>query len=567
MQERHGQSELKIHHGLYCIRLVGNELERGRQHAHWLNRLKGTQPTPFTLKPLSQKNQNLILRALGSKLIGTVYETLVMRWMVKQLPAHTQELIRNIATIAQIEEKEAWLALYQPDMLMVLAATSNERTKNLFLEGLPACSTAIINRNEKHPFYFIRNLDYPAASVWEKWPAVFYHESTDSLSYTHVASLGIHPAALTGVNECGISFSLHAHFSKKISLKGHPVMFLGDQILQQARTLEDALRIIKKFPTIGSWALNIASFKENKSVSVEIAEGKMFVREQDSQGELAHTNFFHAKNLQPNELHFSGSVSEDLACRKKAIEKYLKSHREHFELKDALSVLAQHEDVETGETRVFGNTPSVVTTIQTVIFDPDHESLWVSNRNETPTTLGPYVKLPVTWNQGFEDLAPVPVGHHLSPAFLESLHHYHEAYVAWQVNHLDAHIAHEFLEKAIQSYPQDAHLFMQKGYFDLILGNYESARSTFEQALKRKLSAHHQNVSRYFLANCLDLLGDRAAALAAYQAVLNNANSSSSELNPKLKKKVLKRLKKPLKPRHCKKIMPDLQFPEPIEYS
>lgn len=562
IRAQHSKSELKMIHGIYCMHLVGNEVERAEQHGYWYRTLKNSKPFDFTLNALANKNQNLIYKAAKVNFLSKIYENFVLQFMTRNLPKQLLKLLKSFAKEMNIPEKTAWLALYQPDMLMILAGSTNEKTKNLFLEGLPACSSSIINRTENHPFYFARNLDYPAASVWEKWPTVFYHDSTDSLSYTSIASFGILPAGLTAVNECGIAFSLHAHFSKRVSFKGIPILFLGDQIMQQAHTLDEAIQIAKKFKVIGSWAVNIASFKENKSASLELAEGKVLVRENNPQGHLSHTNFFHQKELQPNEIYFSGSVAEDLHARKQAIEKDFEANAQHYQLMDAFKLLSQHQDSETGETRVFGSTMSVVTTIQSVVFDPDHSSLYISNRDETPTALGPYVRLPLKWDSQFQPEEPIEIQHSLSKNFLKSLHAYHHAYAGWQVHHQSASQVREYLIQAVSEFPSDAHLHMQKGYFDLMTDHFHEALESFTQATQKPLSQHHQSVAKYFLANSYDVLHQREQALKIYREL-----KDETALNPKLKKKVARRLKKPLSKRQTKKIIPDMQFPEPLEYA
>ncbi len=295
---------------LHLLRLTGKPLERGQQHGEAIKKILSSSTDPLALHVLAHKNQVLIERAIRTKMLGPVYEALILKVLMPRLPKEMRDIVETTIRASGTESKEAWLALFQPDMVMVLAAATTERFQNLFLEGIPGCSSAIVTQSPEHEFYFSRNLDYPAASAWERWPTIFYHEPDQGQKYFHVASLGIHTAGLTAANESGIAFSLHAHFSKKFQLGGTPIFFAGGQLLENSYCLDDAIKELKKFKPIGNWAFNLASFKENKAISVELSEGKVFVRESDPQGSLAHTNGFQNQELWPNQLHFTSAVVE-----------------------------------------------------------------------------------------------------------------------------------------------------------------------------------------------------------------------------------------------------------------
>jgi tetratricopeptide (TPR) repeat protein len=563
---------LKFYHGIRAIRLQGTRAERAAQHGRIIAAMKPEERVKLALTPLSRKNQFLISKAAKKlKGIGGVlsrfYDAFVLQRML-ELPAHYKNRLKPFAKASKIPERVLWAALYQPDLLMVLAAMANDRVRNQLLPGMPACSTSIY-QTPNDSLLFLRNLDYPAAAHWEKFPAVFYHEPSDPeiMNYVSISSLGIHTPGLTGFNEAGIAFSLHAQFSKKVTLKGAPIFFLGEDILEQARSLEEAIHLCKQFKPIGNWTLNIASFREKKAASVELSQGKIHVRlmkESENGNLIAHSNGFQCPAFQKNELHFSGSFFEDVKSRKALLEDVHPTT-----IIEAFNALSDHTDPETGETRVFGNTVSVVTTIQSVVIDPAQSCFYLSNRDETPTPIGPFVKLPFKWSdlprsdEEAEKFSPSTVR---SPEFMSALHAYHEAYVNWQVatneKSGNSEVTHAYLLQATDLLPEDPHLWMQRGYFELMHYQTKAALDCFEKALDLKLSEHHRSVALYFKAACLDLLGDRANAVRHYGEVLTRP-----DLDSKLHKKAKNRLEKPFQRAYCQKIEPDLQFVEPLQYS
>ena len=562
-------------HGVRLIRLTGTREERAIQHGRIIAALKPEERDTLALQPLSTKNQTLVKRAAGripgiSSLFETFYDAFVFR-QYRNLPKEYRNRLKPFAKHAHLSTRKLWLSLYQPDLLMVLAAMAHEKVRNQFVSGMPGCTSGVIEKNGET--LFLRNLDYPAASHWEKWPTVFYHEPSDAQRFVSVSSLGIHTAGLTGWNESGIVFSLHAHFSKQTSLTGVPIFFLGEDIMETARTFEEAVHICKKFKTIGSWAINLMSLKERKGATIELSNESISVHPMNSeqyeketeQQILAHSNGFNHGQFKEHEIYFSGAFFEDIRARKLGLDSALKKNPD---LRDAITALASHHDYQTGFQRVFGNTVSVVTTIQSMVIQASTQSCYLSIRQETPTPFGPFLKIPFRW----EDVAACEANPELvmpktefSESFIHAVHAYHQAYVAWQVSDQPvkkaAEQTHSFLIQATEFEPEDPHLWMQRGYFELIHREGKMAQECFTTALKFALSPHLQTVARYFLAICSDLLGDRAQALEIYQTVL-----TTQGLDEKLKKKAEKRLNRPFQWNYCQKIEPDLQYVEPLQY-
>lgn len=546
------------------LRLTGSRAERARQHGEFVRAQGAETKKAIAFTPLSKKNQTLIKRATDhlpgvGRVLSWVYEAFVLSRFFR-LPKTFRDRLEPFAKVSGLSLKTVWLSLYQPDFLMLLASISGERARKKFVEGMPGCTTLVVENGGHH--YFLRNLDYPAAGYWEKLPTVYYHEPSEAglQKYVSISSLGIDTSGLTGCNESGIAFSLHAHFAKKVSLKGVPIFFLGELILERATTLAEAIAIAESFKTIGSWALNLTSFKEGLSICLELSNGK--VKRRDSKnGVLAHANDFQAAEFQEDAVHFNTSVFEDSTSRKSSLDRMGEKLHLDFTWPKALASLGSHYDAITHELRVFGNAPSVVTTIQSVAFDPKEKCLYISHRSETPTGHGPYLKLPLSFADLKAPYQTVQAELNYDENFKKALHLYHDAYVSWQVKGEDAQVARALLTEARTHLPDDPHLLMQLGFFELKSGDPGLANLAFEQALKQKLATNLRNVAHYFLGTTFDLVGKREDAILAYQAVLEGQNVDLS-----LAKKARHRLKRPFAAHQAKFIAPDLQFAEPLDY-
>ncbi len=572
-------AESHILAGVRLIRLQGNDDARARQHGNYLQSLTHEQKKRLPFTPLAKKNQYLISRALLSQsktlsplatLLTQSYEGIVKnRW--KSIPKHYQKRLDPFIEQSGIDPNICHLALFQPDLLMILAALATDKVKGLFMEGMPGCTAGAFFPNQDEPSYFLRNLDYPLASYWEPNNAVFYHEPSEAQKYVSIAALGMHTAGLTAQNESGIAFSLNAHFAKKFSLRGTPIFFLGDDIMREARTLDDVIRICKRFKTMGSWVIIAASFQERRAISIELSGGKVWVREDEPLSEnkkgprmICHANGFLNPDFESDTLHFPQSLLLDLYARKNAMESSLKNKGDHLSLNQALLALGDHTDPISGKTRIFGNTVSVVTTVQSVLFSPNEKSFYVSNRSETPSGLGPFLKLPLSWSDiddtTFSQIPYSPTTIY-SEEFIAALHEYHLAYVIWHVDHGSLEQTLQHLRRATEIYPSDPHVQLQRAYFEIMSGNLTLATHCLQTA-QPNLSPSLSTVADYFLGACHDLHGNREMALRSYQKVLGSTQSDDQ-----LKDKAKKRLTKRYTASEAKRIEPDLQFTEPVQYS
>lgn len=588
MNPEPAESVAHLVNGVRILRLSGTDVERAIAHGEAISKLSKEERKTLATRPLAMKNQTLLERAIRSnpllpdlvksgvcKTVIAAYEKTILTHH-KNLDERYTSRLEAFARHSYLSPRELIFALYQPDFLMVLAALTSERVKPHFLSGMPGCSSAVVRTGKDRAMTLLRNLDYPAAGHWEKWPTVFFHEPAETRyqKYISVGSLGIHLAGLSGVNESGVAFSLHAHFSKKFSLKGAPIFFLGQELLESAHSIDEAIFICKSFRTIGSWAINLASEKENRAVTIELSDGKVFSREMSPDDPAhAHSNGFQCTEFKKQELHFSGSFFEDVESRKASLEADLSVPRDQLveeclSLEQALGALASHKDFETGIPRIFGNSVSVVTTIQSLAIDLKNEVIHLSTRDETPTPLGPYLSIPMDWNKMEMNVAhPIltSLDHPFSENFQKALHCYYDAYCSWHVICEPPQRALEHLILGTEFLGNDPHLLMQRGYFELLIskteGHYRAALRCFDRALEEKMSVHHAQVAHYFRGVCLDLQGKRDLALEEYQIL-----ASSPYVDQKLKKKALKRLKKPFESEYCQKIVPDLQFVEPLEY-
>ena len=571
------QSQHRIIQGVHFIRVRGDIVERARIHGALLREeiRKGALPV------LEKKNEWLIRRGPGllqipavQNLVVKLYKKVIIPLLDRSTTAEIRQGIRAIAAETGLPYEMIREAVYQPDALMLLIRLS--MFKHVLPEwmpgGFPGCSSAVVfndwTKNGK--MQVCRNFDYFIVDAWEKNTTVVFNEPVDSseVPYTFVSTAGVHTGGLTAMNQEGLTLATHAHFGKKISLSGAGVIVIGDEIIRKAKTLGQAIDIARKMRSAANWSFVVSSAQEKDAAVLQITPHGVHAHHAED-GFLAHTNFFHSPELREKEALLSGAYCEDLQARICRMRQILEPHRGSIEPAHLSAALGDHRDYFTGDERVFGNTLSVVTTVKSVVFEPEDQKLWVGSRQESPLGLGKYLEVDLLnfWKKSpsdYEQEMNVLNGYQpQSTKLVEAVHHYRAAYRAFHIeNQNDDYQTHALahLEKAVATYPEDAHVWIQAGIVSFKLKKFKEARAYFEKTKPLALSAHVLLVRDLYLARCLDLAGEREQAVALY------ASHSQLAKEPKLLKAFKKGLKKPYQEKETDRILIDLQFPDTFEY-
>jgi hypothetical protein len=561
--------------GVNFIRVKGTAAERARAHG----RLLRDEIRAGALPVLAKKNEWLIRRGPGLVQLGPVQEAIVWFYKKVLIPFLDRQTTQEYRDVMRALSEETGLSyetcresLFQPDGFMLLSRTSVMKyvLKDLPQGGLPACSSGIALKEwtADGRMLVCRNQDYPVQGSWEPGTTVIFQDPSEEGQLPHVCvtTAGVHTAGLTAMNREGLTLATHAHFGRSVSLKGKPVITIGNEIIRRARTIGEAVDIARRHSPVANWAYVVSSARENDAVVLELTPKKLFIRHAQD-GFLAHSNYFHTPELQEEEALLSGGACDDLVARVCRMREVLEPNRGRLKPVHMAEALGDHVDAITGEERVVGNTLSVVTTIKSVVFEPESQRMWVSSRGESPMGLdAEFVQVDVDrfWDQAGEP--PVMRSERrTNPALVEGVKHYREAHRAWHVNAHEPDHAEKTLislRKAIRAYPADGNIWLQAGIVAFRARLFAEARAYFQEARARKLAPHVAHVCTLYLARCHDVLGERAEALVLYRGF----QGSAADVEPKLAKAFRRGLRRPYRASETGYIMVDLQFPDTLQY-
>jgi penicillin V acylase-like amidase (Ntn superfamily) len=156
------------------------------------------------------------------------------------------------------------IALTLPDLYPVLQTIMVKLNPQSFLPvQLPkmGCSSFIYQGDK---FLYGRNLDFPGVGYWDKYPVIQLTERKNCLRHIDFTTAGVPFGGITGINEAQISVSLHQHYGKNYDLTGVAPFVIGEEILDKAKTLNEAKDLIRARKIASCWAFLITDGKSKK---------------------------------------------------------------------------------------------------------------------------------------------------------------------------------------------------------------------------------------------------------------------------------------------------------------
>jgi hypothetical protein len=582
-----GQGRAWKKNGIYVLSLKGTDTEMASQHGALLRQ----QIQQGALISLAKKNQDLVnyAPALSQSKVLTKLALGALRLLEfplrRGLPPSYREEAYALAKSAGLDLRTVEQASLQADLLVQLMSHSMRRhmMKRFLPNGrptMPGCSSviALAENTKDNGLIHGRNFDYPFVGSWDTYPTVMYMDPTQGQRVISMQTAGVHTAGITAVNESGLTLTVHFHCSTRVSLfHGLPVHVIGAEIMKKARTMGEAIDLMRRMERSGSWSFVLSSGRENKGVVLEVAYGQMAIRDADAtRGKLAATNMYRDDKLRDSEVLISCSALDDFTYRYNRANELLDHYASKGTLTPALCarILADNIDQQTGALKAHGNTLSVITTVTSMISQTALGKFYVANRNESPVCLGDYAAFDLDETfKGFDDRdlpqmtwdesAGGPARSCRGTQKEKALQEFRRAYMAYH-NEFDWQKCADHLKTAIDLAPDEGHFRIALGHMHMRLQRPQEALHAFLGASKDTilpLSPHMSQTLDLFTAHALDCCGERSQALDRYKRL-----DDDKTLSPHVRKEAKRGLKYSYDLRRARRITFDLQYCDAFDY-
>jgi hypothetical protein len=168
----------------------------------------------------------------------------------------------------------------------------------LDLDSMAACSTLTLpaSASPDGVARFARNLDFPSLGVADKGSVVLVFHPKDRYSFIAVTWPGL-VGALSGMNEHGLTLASMEVTRGRRPPTAMPYMLLYRTVLEQCRTVEEAVALLEKTPRQTANNLMLMDATGDRAV-VEITPQNITVRRADDGQALASTNHHRGDDAQ-----------------------------------------------------------------------------------------------------------------------------------------------------------------------------------------------------------------------------------------------------------------------------
>jgi tetratricopeptide (TPR) repeat protein len=296
------------------------------------------------------------------------------------------------------EELNAYASGLGVDPIYLKKAISLPDTASMLMgldvsKSLPTLGcTSVAAENSEGNFFYGRNLDFAGVNLWDQHPLIlqiFPEKDSNELKHLIFGADGLLFGGISGVNERGITISVHQNYSSDSSVSGIPMIYLGEMVLRSAETLDDALEILKNNRPSVLWTFVITDLQLGKAVAVETSTKRFSIRWMESEG-FVQTNHSMHPEFKSSEAITLGTKLNSLFRMKTAFEILLKNS-EKIEASTIAKILSYQENPE----GFFSAHHDILKahTIQSLIFAPSLEnlgSLFISN-DEAPASGGKFL--------------------------------------------------------------------------------------------------------------------------------------------------------------------------------
>ncbi len=550
--QRYGPAWHKRIAGLHVLKVQGTHYEMGRQHGHLLRRWIPQGPIPYYRHYIEKVLRHGGLGPAAPVGAAAMFH-LVGRKVARALPDFALDTIRGMADGSGIPYQKLLRGSVMPDSLMWLA-TAMMRARRIgpavshrLALGL-GCTSAIAwgPATEGGMLLHGRNMDYHGVEVWPGTAAVVFHQPRDGQRYVSVTAAGVPLGGVTAMNEAGLTLTVHQHmFTDQTTMGGTPIGVLGDQVMQQAETLEQAQQILGRYHPIGAWTYLVADGRRRRVLCFEENHLRSAATWPDADsGTFGYANIFLDPVLGATERDLYPSYWRANLGRHQLSNQLMEQRKAPLDPDAMAGIMGYTGDAECRLCRPL----SMLLTVSTVVLRPEDGAFWVAT-GDAPVCNNPFEPFHLGRQDHAPDLGRLTGGRAKDPAAHEAFLGYRDAFLAY-FERDDAPGSLELMLQVVQRQPDQPLYHVLVGLLALKTGDPRLAAD----ALHRALALGHPDAARLatfhlWRGRADDLLGDRSAAIAQYNAAL-----ACDEVDGPVERAAMRSLLRPYRRRDARRL-------------
>ena len=555
-----GPAWLSKHDGVYFLYVEGTDYEMGYQHGVLLRDEIQAGMLPYMEGYFRREMEQSVIGGSPTlvKLAQGFMNKTVFDPIARNMPKDLEQGLRGLADGAGLSDPGMSRLVVFADAAQTIEGlvygkarlfpgfTPPQAGTGMGCTSFCASGPATANGHLLHG----RNLDFPGMGYFDQFPTVVFCRPQTGQRYVMFTSAGLHTAGATGLNEHGIMVGFHTALTADVGLGEWPILPLGEMVIRQATTLDEAIALFRQHPTAAGWIAVVSDAKTGQAVAIELSRHHQEVVAM-TDNVLAVSNRYRSQVMQQDEISLNWSAAINFLHRQKRMEQLLAENFGKIDAQKGAEFLSDHWDNNTQRSRATGDVIAQFNNVQSVVVDSTAMNIWLA--------LGP---APVSNNRfvgfNFED------GFNGRFTGLADLHGTWEQDPRAQGLRLfisaedelyfrdNPAAAVEKLGQALAIDPAEPVYAQVRGLILLRTGKPEAAAKMFEQALDLPQTAPKQSLGHLWLGRSYDLMGRREPAVVEYQKI-----SGLSPQDPRVKAAAEQGLKHPFTRKAAAKISVD----------
>lgn len=241
-----------------------------------------------------------------------------------------------------------------------------------------------------------RNFDTGLLGYYESHQLVIINRQKNGMVSVGIGAAGLHYAGgISGFNNQGLSVSLHQLNTDGTQIRhakgtSDIAPYLLHYVMMRAKTLDEAIKIIKTRKGFGAWTFLISDAKTDEVASIELSGDTVEVARRAKRQILGQSNHFLGPKTSQEGYEYSLNKTLETRARLTHVTRTLTEDFGKIDYQWVINRLSGHDDELVG-LRAFGRTTTKVYTAGTHVMVPARQEWWMSIGETYPTNRSHFV--------------------------------------------------------------------------------------------------------------------------------------------------------------------------------
>ncbi len=508
------------------LHLRGDDYQMGYQHGHYLKKqCQDGAPEYFRglLKHIIENSDLQRYPGFISSLAYKYLEGMKLKGFSKRLSKSTKQEFSGLCDASGMPYEKMKMSAAIVDLTGYLMKITQGKQRlygaNINLPAMGCSTFAAWGDATKDGSMIIgRNMDFIGIGFWDKSPTLLYYHPRNGYDFVTLTSAGIPGGFLNSMNEKGLVITAHQNYTAELNLKNRPFLELGNELIRNASTIDEAVKIAERNLPIGGWTYLVASRKEKKAVVLEIS-GKQVITREAKKDFIHATNSYQTTEQKVNEILMGEGVAWNSSARYVQMKELLMEYYGKITPGRAAKIMGDHFDPYVKKKRPLGDILVQMVNLTSAVFQPEKGRIWMAE-GEAPAANSLYRG----FNMKGKEIQTLKPNDYTYTKHFKAVPHVVKACL---FNYRkDIENAKKELKKALKFAPNEAVINRTLALVHLGEGNYEEAYELLKKLLKIKQSPYKFALSRIWFARCLDLMGKRKEAKESYSHISEETRNS-----------------------------------------